>query len=230
METAAQLTYSKVLESLGAWSGFQVLNGAMSEFCSVEIYLAGGALRDMCGDAGRFPRDIDLFIAGPGVKEFLECLAQTGTLTRGPFGSPRWFPAGSREIYADVIPIQHFYNGLWKCEDIVDALNQFDFSANAIALDLRSPRIFDPQNGLRDIQARVIRAVRFDYPDEPISEICSLSRLSVLWVRLLHYAKALGFTIEPVTMRWLRENVQFRRDMDLFGQIFFEPDIGLLSA
>ena len=74
---------------------------------------------------------------------------------------------------------------------------------------------------------RIMRAVRFDYPDEPISSCCSLSRPSVLWIRLIHYAKVLKLEIEPVTIRWLLENSRYLSDVDQFGETFFLPNIEL---
>lgn len=227
MEIIEQSVHAKALKILELWAGFVWLARALEKFSKVQIFLAGGALRDIFGSENRKPKDFDFFIAGPGVEDFLDFLAHHGKLSMGPFGSPRWFPENSPDSYADIILIECFYNGLWKCEDIVDVLNQFDFTANAIALDIRTPRLFDPQNGIRDAQMRVMRAVRFDYPDEPISSCCSLSRPSVLWFRLIHYAKVLKLEIEPVTMRWLLENSRFSGDVEQFGEIFFLPNIEL---
>ena len=217
--------HATVIDSLRTWPGYDALEAAMSECAVVDVYLAGGALRDLLQSESRKPKDFDFFLGGARVEHFLERLTVDGSLRVGPFGSPRWYPHAAPDRYADIIPIAHFYNGLWKCEDIVDALNQFDFTANAIAIDLRSPRLFDPQHGLRDLQSGIVRAVRFDYPDEPISAEVSLTRLSVLWFRLIHYAQLLRFKIEPVTLRWLRGHSRFANDASSFTETFFEPDI-----
>ena len=225
MELITQSVHIKALKMLELWPGFKSLVSALDKFSNIRIFLAGGVLRDLLGDENRRPKEFDFFISGSCVDDFLSFLAQHGKLSMGPFGSPRWFPKNSPNIYADIIPIERFYNGLWKCEDIVDVLNQFDFTANAIALDIRSPRLFDPQNGIRDTQMRIMRAVRFDYPDEPISLGCSLSRQCVLWIRIIHYANILNLEIEPVTKQWLHENSKYVNDVDQFGDIFFVPNI-----
>jgi hypothetical protein len=217
--------HASVIELLEEWAGFSALESAMQTFNRTEVFVAGGMLRDLFSGASCPPKDFDFFVGGAEVQSFIDWLGDRGTLTLGPFGSPRWWPVGEVAQYADVIPITGFYNGLWKCRDIIDALNQFDFTANAVALDLRSKRLFDPQNGRRDAEASIMRAVRFDYPDEPISANCPLSRLSVLWVRLVHYANTLGFAIEPVTRDWLQDNARFGQDAEAFAGIFFPPAV-----
>jgi tRNA nucleotidyltransferase/poly(A) polymerase len=216
--------HATVLELLEEWAGFSALQSAMRTYDRTEVFVAGGTLRDLFSGV-RPPQDFDLFVDGPDVSAFIHHLAERGTLDFGPFGSPRWWPAGKAAQHADVIPISGFHNGLWKCRDIVDALNQFDFSANAVALDLRSRKLFDPQNGKRDAREKIMRAVRFDLPDEPISVKCSISRLSVLWIRIVHFAHALGFAIEPLTWKWVQENAHFRKDADAFARIFFPPAV-----
>jgi transcriptional regulator with XRE-family HTH domain len=215
--------HAVVRKALRAWSGYETLHAVMQECRGVSVYLVGGALRDLLLPGNRRPKDFDLFLGGSGVEQFIDRLARCGDMTFGPFGSPRWHPSGVSDRYADVVPISRFNNGLWRCDDIVDALNQFDFTANAIALDLRSPRLFDPQNGLRDLRLSIIRAVRFDYPDEPIAQGIGLTRLCVLWFRLIHYARVLGFRVDPVTQRWLNDHSFFSRRADLFAATFFEP-------
>jgi hypothetical protein len=223
LNQSVQLMHAKVFESLKAWAGYEALEAAIRECSGVSVYLAGGAVRDLMRFDGRNPKDFDFFLAGAGIERFLECLSIAGDLRVGPFGSPRWFPQGAPDRYADVVPIARFYNGLWSCKDIVDALNQFDFTANAVALDLRTPRLFDPQHGVRDLKSGIIRAVRFDYPDEPISAGGTLTRLCVLWFRLIHYSQVLKFEVEPVTMQWLRSHSHFAAGAASFEKTFFKP-------
>src|ERR1700691_49424 len=129
LNQSVQLMHAKVFESLKAWAGYEALEAAIRECSGVSVYLAGGAVRDLMRFDGRKPKDFDFFLAGAGIERFLECLSIAGDLRVGPFGSPRWFPQGAPDRYADVVPIARFYNGLWSCKDIVDALNQFDFTA-----------------------------------------------------------------------------------------------------
>lgn len=219
--------FRSTMRALGEWPGFPAFDKAFTETHDVSAYLAGGAVRDLVSAKGHRPKDFDFFLGGGGVKTFIDSLKQNGSLVSGPFGSPRWFPQNISTQYADVIPISTFYNGLWRCDDILDVLNQFDITVNAVAIDLRTGSVFNPQNGLRDLERRTIRAVRFDYPDEPISETCSLTRQSVLWHRLQYYARATGFVIEPLTASWLRRNDRFAADEPRFRETFLSalPDV-----
>ena len=210
----AEFAYADVLVAVQKWPGFGVFDAAMRAFPQTEVFLAGGVLRDYFRTRKCTPKDFDFFLGGLGVDNFIEHLAVHGELSKGPFGSPRWRPASG--CYADLIPIDRFNNGIWRCEDIVDALNQFDFTANAIALDMRRGRLFDPQNGVRDARTTTMRAVRFDYPEEPISPESPLTRHGVLWIRLLHYAGALGFSIEPLTEKWLVDHAHLRAQVTDF--------------
>jgi len=204
-----------------AWGGYPDVRRLMRELPEMDIYLAGGAIRDRLLGIDRPAKDIDLFIGDRGAERFLHKLEQLGSLSRGPFGSPRWHPGKDPACYADVIPIASFYNGLWRCEDMSDVLNQFDFTGNAIAMDLRTGRLLDPVNGLRDLARRQMRAVRFDYPDEPINADCTLTRPAVVWLRMLHYAAACNLTIEPVTRAWLDAHVPYSRHAAEFESLFF---------
>jgi hypothetical protein len=225
MQSVALQPHPRVLSALETWAGFPALERAIRRCNDAKVFLAGGALRDILSPAPRRPRDYDFFVSGTGWKRLIRCLAEDGEMRPGPFGSPRWFPETSPECYADIVQIESFYNGLWRCKDILDALNQFDFTANAIALDLHSAQLFDPQNGLRDARLQTIRAVRFDYPDEPISTTCPISRQAVIWIRLVHYASVLGFTIEPLTLNWLQRTSQFAHSRELFARTFFPPNL-----
>lgn len=214
---------------LESWSGFAPLREALDRHPGVDCFVAGGVVRDVLLDVPPLPSDIDLFLRGDQAPRLIEDLAMAGTVRRGPFGSPRWTPAKG-DSYADVIRIESFYNGLWRCEDIVDALNQFDLTCNAVALDLRSGVFHDPQNGVRDAHMRRLRAVRFDYPEESISPNIDLTRPAVLWFRLLHYARARGLQIESVTLNWLRASRRHLDSEPLFSATFFPFDRQALAV
>lgn len=222
--------YRQVLALLGKTRVGSAWLEISADFGELDVYLAGGSLRDVLLKRDVGPKDFDFFLGGVGIEKVLTRLAVDGTVRSGPFGSPRWFPGEPGIAYCDVIPIEGFFNGLWKCEDIVDVLNQFDFTGNAVALHLRTGVLHDPQNGLRDLSHGVMRAIRFDYPDEPISASSNLTRPAVLWFRILHYAAALGFTIEPVTSEWIHRHSDFANQLDDFGATFFPLHSKALAA
>ncbi len=224
MMDLSQLT-QKVTDVCLAWPGFSIFSELMQVFPDLDIYLAGGVIRDIILDRQVSAKDFDFFLNGPRVDLALQHLGRYGRLTQGPFGSPRLFIDSNGCDYADVVPIDRFSNGLWPCEDIVDVLNQFDFTGNAIAFDLCSRRFFNPQNGCRDLERRILRAVRLDYPDEPIAAEHPLTRLAVLWFRLVHYAQVLDLEIEAITWDWILSHRAFVAERPVFTQCFFAPQI-----
>lgn len=214
----------KVYRILRSWKGFETIKHAMNVYPGIDWYISGGVVRNAASGINGFLADFDFFVKGEQIQAMLQELMNYGTLKCGQFGSPRWWPMVDEMAYADIIPVHKFFNGLEKCHDIVDVLNQFDFTANAIAIDLRRMLVINPRDGMHDAQEHMIRAVRFDYPDEPIHPGSSLSRNLVLWCRLLHYASKLNFCIDPGTLSWLKMNMAYVNDAYLFESEFFELD------
>ena len=212
------------LRILEQWPGYGPIAQVISTHPAMDFHVAGGVVRDSHLGLNGPPKDFDLFLRGDPVDSIVEELSHHGEITSGPFGAPIWSPAAAPQTRCDLIWIHRFYNGLWPCENIGDALNQFDCTANAIAIDLRDGSTVDPQNGRRDIRRRILRAVRFDFPDEPISATSRLTRNAVIWWRLIHYAASRRLTIEPVTRRWLREHRAYERCRDAFEAEIFPID------
>lgn len=202
---------------------------ALTRFEDLQVFLAGGVIRNCLLEGSSQQKDFDFFLQGPSIKAALELFAQNGQLEATPYGAPRWHPISNPKQYADLMSIEDFVPGLWKCENIVDVLNQFDFTANAVAFDVRSGEMFDPQNGFRDGGQRTMRMVRFDYPEGPFISGATLSRNAILWFRILHYTRILDFTIEPITLEWLKTHRGFNRQLEAFSLLFFRPDPGYLD-
>lgn len=189
-----------------------------------HVFIAGGIVRDFIRGVIDAKSDVDLFISDTAYRNILEVASNTGECRMNPFGSERWYPQRDG-FYYDLIPFSDFSPGLWKCRDIIDVLNQFDITVNAVAFDLSGGEFYNPVNGLRDINEKIIRSVRFDFPDKPVSKSIKLSRNSVLWFRLNHYAVKLGFKMEDMTVEWVRENSFRIKEMDIFKKFFFTPAI-----
>ncbi|MDP9941260.1 hypothetical protein [Ectopseudomonas alcaliphila] len=202
----------------------------MRTFKDVRVYIAGGVVRNVLMGNCTAPKDFDFFLQGGAVASMVECFSRCGSLQTTPYGSPRWYPSASEQTYADLIPVMDFKPGLWPCEDIIDVLNQFDFTANAVAYDLRTGEVIDPQNGARDAARSTMKMVRFDYPEGPYLSSASLDRNIVLWFRVIHYASSLDLTIEPLTMSWLRARADYRAKLDEFTHLFFQPDLRVLET
>jgi hypothetical protein len=188
-----------------------------------SIFIAGGAARDSFLRPDRKPKDLDLFLSFAAFEAIEPILLHQGLLQTNQFGTYRWFGHGDGAVYYDIIIIEKFSNGLWACRDITDVLNQFDITANAIAFDLKTGTCYDPQNGLLDIRERILRAVRFDYPELMVSSTIQISRNTVLWFRYQHYSKVLQLSLDQLTAEWIAKNNYRKQEADLFKQHFFEP-------
>ena len=145
------------------------------------FFIAGGTIRDTLSGIDKTIKDIDILLTAEGFENIAGFLSSNGIVVKNQFGTNRWFPQNETNFYYDFIPIPNFYNGLWVCRDITDALNQFDITANAVAFDLFNGRFYNPQNGYDDIKNKVLRAIRFDFPELLVSAEIDISRLSVLW-------------------------------------------------
>lgn len=221
MPDALNAQIEAAAQAIDAWAGSLGLTAAMRSLPDMPVHLAGGAVRDTLRGSSRL-KDFDIFVTGADFKRFVDHLAQYGNITYGPFGSPRWYP-GNNATYADIISVNNFENGVERCSNIDDALRQFDFTANAVAIDLRTFSFHNPIGGLEDAQNSIMRCVRFDYPDELIAPGELLSRNEVVWLRLVHYSNILGLTLEPNTRSWVERHASYERAAPIFAERFFPP-------
>lgn len=212
------------IRGLSQLNSFSIILNLLKENEGIELYIAGGYVRDYFISKNLKIKDVDIFYKGDS-EGFIDGLKRNGILRRGPFGSLRWFPSNEKNIYYDIISIVDFENGVEKCNDINDVLKQFDFTANSLAISLNTGEFFNPLNGLLAIEKKQIEIVRFDYPNEKISQSIDISRVSVLWFRLLHYSNKLKFGIEEQTFLWLRQNRDCFYDLEIFKEYFFSPVI-----
>jgi hypothetical protein len=102
-------------------------------------------------------------------------------------------------------------------DSLVDDLARRDFTVNAMAIPLRRPELIDPQGGLADLEAGLLRALHpGSFRDDPTRAL-----------RAARYAARFGFSPEPQTLEWLRSAdlgavSADRRDADLL-RIAAEP-------
>jgi hypothetical protein len=219
-----------VMDTLEAWPGFASIRAAMKDLPGVKVYLGGGAVRRLLLGEDRAVKDFDLFLDGPCQEQLVQRLGKAGVIRRTPYGSPRWFPSPGGSPYADLIHVRRFSNGLWKCRNMLDAMNQFDCTVNAVAVELRTGAVLDPQHGRRDAARRIARAVRFDLPARPIRPGMRVTHAGALWLRIVHYALILGLQIEPHTWAWLGEHRPPQTEVQEFAQRFFVPRLELARA
>lgn len=216
-------TYQDIKTKLEETVSFGHFLSLTEKHDKAAFFIAGGVIRNFMVDPEIAVKDIDIFYSGD-IEDFLSELESIGILSLGPFGSWRWFPASETSVYYDIISIEDFYQ-TGKCYTMQDVLRQFDITASCLAFSIPQGQFFSEQNTLRDIEDKLIRLVRFDFPDVPVSKTVSLSRLVVLWFRLAHYSSLLGYTIEPKTFNWLKSNKKYYNKLNTFTDLFFAPQI-----
>jgi tRNA nucleotidyltransferase/poly(A) polymerase len=156
-----------------------------------EIYLVGGAVRDMI--LNRLSRDFDFALPSGGIslaRHVARALDANFMILDEERDTGRVIVMDSdnSRTYLDFAT----YRGGTNLEDDLRAR---DFTINAIAYDLRAQTIIDPLNGAEDIRAKVIRACSpTSLTDDPIRIL-----------RAVRLAAAFDFKIDLVTRSAMKE-------------------------
>jgi len=162
-----------------------------------EIYLVGGAVRDML--LNRVSHDLDFAVPSNGISlarrvantihaDFMVLDAERDTgraIVTNPDGS---------RTYLDFATYRGV-SSLTSPGSIEEDLLARDFTVNAIAFDLRTQTILDPLNGASDIRAKLMRT-------------CSATALQddpVRILRAIRQAAAFEFKIEMGTRKAMKE-------------------------
>ena len=198
----------------------------LESFNSDTIFICGGCIRSILIDEKKSIKDIDLFV---NMNEedfftFIEDIKSWGAIDYGQYGSPRLF-FNDRDFYIDIVPFSNFTVSSAPILSVDDLLANFDFTANAIGIDVVTKRVINTQNGIQDIHNKILRAVRLDFPEKNVSKDIPLSAVSSFWFRLLHYQKKLNFVFSPETKKWILKNRFRYRDLQLFKRYFFDPQV-----
>ena len=202
-----------------------LIKDTCGEMLEGRAYVCGGAIRNvLMGKAD--VKDLDLFINLPKERfgEVVEHLKKIGWVEYGQYGAPRLY-IHDEELYIDVVPFTNFSGYGYPIDTINGLLMNFDFTANAIGVNITTGEVYNPVNGIEDIEKKILKAVRTDFPEMPVSDNIPLSAVSVFWFRLLHYQVKLGFTLDEKTEQWIVENKHRMRDREMFVNYFFEPQL-----
>lgn len=166
-------------------------------------WLVGGAVRDLL--LGRAIGDLDVTIEGDA-ERFAKRLAEGlhGSLTRFERFLTFRIDTPLSSLPIDVVTARHeTYARPGALPDVQpgtmeDDLLRRDFAANAIALNLQSGTLFDPAEGLRDIESRRLRVLHEQsFIDDPTRIFRG--------VRLSH---RLSFAFDPATAALAREAIR----------------------
>lgn len=176
---------------------------------SAEVYLVGGAVRDVF--LGRETHDIDLVVRGMPPNDLKAFLERHGSvdLVGTRFGVFKFRPKNGRVVIDIALPRTEDAGGSGRYRDftihmdpdlpIETDLARRDFTINAMAWNLGTKTLSDPHGGRADIERRQLRAV--GRPSERFNE--DATRL----FRALRFAVQLGFTIEPATWNALGQGI-----------------------
>ena len=180
------------------WNVFTILTKLFPE---AEMYLVGGMVRDIA--RGEESADYDFVIKDVPTNTIQKKLSTVGKveLVGKTFGVYKWKPEGEKFHVDIALPrTDHaFGTGGYKDVDVQfdhtlhihKDLERRDFTVNAVALRLNDGEIFDPYNGLKDIQENILRAV--GDPHTRFKE--DYSRL----LRGIRFTCQLNFSLEPKT-------------------------------
>lgn len=202
-----------------------LIKDACGEILVNKAYVCGGAVRNaLMGKTD--VKDLDLFINLPKERfdAVVEQLKKIGRVEYGQYGAPRLY-IDSKDSYIDIVPFTNFDGYGCPIHGVNDLLMNFDFTANAMGVNIMTGDFYDPVNGIKDIENKVLRAVRLDFPEMPVSDKIPLSAVSVFWFRLLHYQRKLGFEFDEKTEQWIIKNKYRIQDKEMFVKYFFEPQI-----
>jgi tRNA nucleotidyltransferase/poly(A) polymerase len=170
---------------------------AAAGHAGVNLFLAGGAMRDMLGG---FPvRDLDFTVEGNALK-LAKVLASKPHVKIVVEDEERkcaelLFPGGVTAQIAMARQERYGKPGTRpqvRPASIYDDLRGRDFTINAIALSLNPASrglLLDPTNGLADLERRELRAVHnYIFYDDPVRML-----------RFIRFRVRLGFTVEDRT-------------------------------
>lgn len=202
---------------------FEFLARLLIKFPQAEVYLVGGAVRDLI--LGRSTKDFDFVVRGIAAKPLEKFLSREGDcdLVGRNFGVFKFLPKGrSAEPFDLALPRTEHSTGGGGYRNfevqsnptlaITEDLSRRDFTINAIAYRLRVvgknifiQEIFDPWEGIVDLKKKIIRTV--GDPGERFKE--DYSRM----LRGLRFSLQLGFKIEPETFAAIRAKIKHVNDM-----------------
>ena len=175
------------------------------EDASFEAWCVGGAVRDLL--LGRVPGDWDVTTSARP-EEVMALFGESAIPTGLQHGTVT--VGGGRGVEVTTYRRDGEYLDNRRPESVVftsslqEDLARRDFTVNAIALNLRG-ELADPWNGMADLKAGVLRAVR--EPEERFRE----DALRI--IRGLRFASRLGFFIEENTKRAIRRCAPLLRNI-----------------
>lgn len=148
------------------------LRDFFADFPEAEVYLVGGAVRDLLWQ--RETKDYDFLIRGVSARNLGDFLRKHGKVSwvGKNFGVYKFIPhlnplSEALDIALPRTESSFSQSGAYRDFEIVsdpdlpieEDLKRRDFTINAMAADLKQRRLIDPFQGLKDLEKRLIRTV-----------------------------------------------------------------------
>ncbi|MFA5050741.1 MAG: CCA tRNA nucleotidyltransferase [Patescibacteria group bacterium] len=200
------------LEFLNKDKNFSFLNKLQKKFPKAEIYLVGGAVRDLF--LKKETKDYDFVICKVKISDLEKFLANLGQVefVGKSFGVFKFTPKGGdkHNPFDIALPRRDFSFNTGGYRDvkvltnpnlpIEEDLSRRDFTINAIAVEIKTGNIIDPFNGLKDLKNKIIRSV--GKPKDRFKE--DYSRM----LRAIRFACQLDFQIEKNTWQAIKSKIK----------------------
>ena len=190
---------------------FPVIRELLKTFPGSEMYLVGGAVRDLLSD--RPTKDYDFVVRNIPPDQLEKFLSERGQVdyVGRVFGVFKFMPKDKTHEEIEPLDIalprtEHVLAGSGAYKDfevqsdytlpITADLERRDFTINALAVNLATKQLLDPHGGLKDLEQELLRTV--GDPTARLSE--DYSRI----LRGLRFACQLKFKIEEQTWHEMR--------------------------
>jgi tRNA nucleotidyltransferase (CCA-adding enzyme) len=193
---------------------------AAADTAGVNVFLAGGAMRDMLGG---FPiRDLDFVVESHGIKMAKDLATKTGASivsTDDVRKSAELVLPGGATVQVAMAKTERYLKAGGKPHvtpaSIHEDLRCRDFTINSIALSMGKASkglLLDPTNGLADLERRELRSVHnYVLYDDPVR----------LW-RLIRLKIRLGFQVEERTQSQYQNAREAEMERHIAPRALFE--------
>jgi tRNA nucleotidyltransferase/poly(A) polymerase len=166
-----------------------LLNKIRDLLPQTDIYLVGGAVRDMF--LNRLSRDLDFVLPSKAIAS----ARKVANALQADFLILDKERDTARVILTDADGARTFLDfASWRGSSLEEDLRKRDFTLNAIAFDLQAQTLHDPLNGASDLRAKLLRA-------------CSPTSLAddpVRILRAVRLAAEFDFKIEPAARKAMK--------------------------
>lgn len=198
----------EIIRLLQTYNELSFVEPFLKENPKAELYLVGGAVRDILLKRKTKKMDFDFVVRLLDKNEIEKWFGARGKIdfVGKNFGVYKFLSTIDIALPRTEHPSSQSLGGYKDFEvqsdpkmQIKKDLSRRDFTINAMAINMRSFELIDPFDGLNDISKRIIKAV--GKPKDRFKE--DLSRM----LRAIRFATELNFTIEEKTLRAIKEQI-----------------------